>query len=349
MNNQRNQYLDIIKACACVMVVYLHSSNLFRYAQTSNLVPALSRLSQCGVPIFFAVSGYLSVSLRDRSYFETMKKKLKSLIIPFIIWNFIYLLFEIIGHCIMPAAFEDITGCTLKEYILNLFGIPFIQPPIYGPLWFVRELVVLFALYPIIVLCVKHLPIFVLGFCLLLLQLGNMPMLYENGYFLKNSLPFFVLGLWSGFNQNNERNEKFTKFCVKKEVVAGTALIAIVLSYMNKLYYDNNIVQSFLYFLSIFMFFPLIFYYGEFVDKTNGRLLKLFLIISEFSFMIFVLHGKILTIIQIVCTRIITQNSAILLAEYIIMPIVVITIVIFISLILSKKVSGIYLFFTGGR
>ncbi|MCM1262982.1 MAG: acyltransferase [Butyrivibrio sp.] len=92
----RSQYLDILKVCACIMVVYVHSGNLFRYAQAQPpvLIPVLSKLAQCGVPIFFIVSGYLAVSLEERPYLEMIKKKMKSLLLPFVIWNLFYFVFE---------------------------------------------------------------------------------------------------------------------------------------------------------------------------------------------------------------------------------------------------------------
>lgn len=78
------------------MVVYVHSSNLFRYARAQQpvLIPPISKFAQCGVPIFFIVSGYLAVSLEECPYLEMIKKKMKSLLRPFVIWNLFYFIFE---------------------------------------------------------------------------------------------------------------------------------------------------------------------------------------------------------------------------------------------------------------
>lgn len=349
MRDKRNQYLDIIKACSCVMVVYVHSCNLFGYAKSSSLVPALSMLATCGVRIFFAVSGYLSISLVGSSYFDAIKKKFKSLLIPFVIWNFVYLIFEIIGHSIMPDAFEDIAKWTLKDFCLNFFGIPFVQSSLYGPLWFVRELLILFLIYPLIVLCVKHIPTVVLCIVFVMTLVTNMPDFYANGYYLKSSIPFFSLGLWIAMNQDSERKNKLTLICSKKEIVIGATFIAIVLSYVRQLYEHTDMMKSVLEYLSVFLFLPMIFWFGKYVEKTGGALSKLFLMISQYSFMIFVLHGKLLSIIQILCTRMIVQNNLILCVEYILLPMIVITIVILVSKFLSKRVPNMYRFLTGGR
>ncbi|MCM1262981.1 MAG: acyltransferase family protein [Butyrivibrio sp.] len=241
------------------------------------------------------------------------------------------------GHYILPFVFDDVTKWTLKELLLNLFGIPFIKKTLYDPLWFVRELFVSFLLYPLIVLCVKRLPsaILIIGFICIIA--GKIPFLYDNGYFLKSSIPFFSLGLWTGFNP------KPVHIKIKGVIIAALAAIALV--YIND---GSSIFSSALSYAAILFFFPAIFSFAKYAERTK-ELSEMFLLVSKHSFMIFVLHGKLLTILQNVCVRIIKQSDVILYAEYIVLPIITIAVVLIISSCCDKKMPKLYRFFTGGR
>lgn len=60
---KRNRCIDILKAFSCIMIVYIHSLNLYSYAgkELPYVLFYLNNIVKCGVPIFFMISGYLSI------------------------------------------------------------------------------------------------------------------------------------------------------------------------------------------------------------------------------------------------------------------------------------------------
>ena len=117
---KRNENIDILKGLACLMVVFIHSFNLFAYIGRNDvdilqlIMSPVRMLTKLGVPIFFIVSGYLSKNtLKKMSYKDMVLKKIRTLLIPYILWNVIYMVFELVGYCVLPDSFEDLTSETL--------------------------------------------------------------------------------------------------------------------------------------------------------------------------------------------------------------------------------------------
>lgn len=104
-------------------------------------------LGQIAVPGFFAMSGYLFFKDSDRivdlAYFvKKWKKRISSLLIPFLLWNTIYyIIYVIIGKAGTDAN-SLFNGVALNKY-----------NPVF---WYLRELLVLTVLTPIIYILLKN-------------------------------------------------------------------------------------------------------------------------------------------------------------------------------------------------
>lgn len=89
-------YIDAIRVFAAVLVVTLHclSYSLTQVDTESALwwvTGLVSELTRVGVPLFFMISGYLIMgSDKTRRPGQFYKKRIRKLMIPFLVWNFIY-------------------------------------------------------------------------------------------------------------------------------------------------------------------------------------------------------------------------------------------------------------------
>lgn len=247
----------------------------------------------------------------------------------------------------MPGMFENVTQWNIIELLLNIFGIPLIKYPIYNPLWFVRELFILFLVYPVIMACINRLKDNLLLILLAIVAVINSPFICENGYMLNTSLPFFTLGIWLGINK--EKRENIIEIIKKKNIIVISLFIAIILSFAYNIYDMSGIISSVVKTSAIILFFPIIFYIAKYVEKRDDNLTEFFLYISKYSFMIYVLHGKMLSIAQIVCVKIFGQNDIILAVEFIFLPALIIAVVTGIAAILNKMLPKVYRFLIGGR
>lgn len=111
----------------------------------------------CGklsVPIFLLISGYLffregSYELTKELWISKFKKRIFSLLVPYLLWNFIgYIIYAIkIGF-----DFEDLFH---SFWVIDIPGRSG-SSPIDGPLWYVRNLMIMVVISPIISYMMKY-------------------------------------------------------------------------------------------------------------------------------------------------------------------------------------------------
>lgn len=115
-------------------------------------------LTDCAVPMFFVISGYLFFLRQDgefarAQYKVKMLKKCKTLLLPFFIWN-------ILGALSYPGRFID---ATLAEKLLGFWSQKMEwgsgTGPWDGPLWFLRDLFVVMLFSPVIYQIIKKIGI----------------------------------------------------------------------------------------------------------------------------------------------------------------------------------------------
>lgn len=148
-----------------------------------------------GLPVFFFLSGFFAGKRSDEvltlcGYGTIMKKKIRTLAVPYICWNLLFIVLYLSVKKFVPrigqrvASFELDTAWGILD---SLLGIT--KKPIDVPLWFIRDLFVIFCFVPIIVWLLKR------AWWLLLVGLVFLMIfpfsIYRNWY----SLVFFTLGL----------------------------------------------------------------------------------------------------------------------------------------------------------
>lgn len=166
-------------------------------------------LARAAVPLFFMFAAYLQAKKND-SYPTLLKKKSKSLLLPFALWTFIYVFYyaglKVIVLKIAPQLLDHPENTCLSWTAIDWFhkligytpdgngGIVH-QPAIAHHLWFVRDLFILSALSPLLKFLIKKFPaaIFVFALASFLAPF--------NVYFVEpQALFFYVAGLcWGMF------------------------------------------------------------------------------------------------------------------------------------------------------
>lgn len=361
MDRSHNQNIDILKGLACLCVVYIHATNIFSYvgenkfANLHLILSPLLVLANCGVPIFFIISGYLSKNtLQKYGYKNMLLKKIKTLLIPYIIWNVFYMLIEFAGHFVLPGAFADLTKGSVIDLLVNILGIPFIKPPIYNPLWFIRSLFLIFLILPIINYIVKNIwgevTLIIIS---LILMFVNIPVFYNNGFFLNRSVPFFIIGLLVAMNEEKIKSayQKTYKYII------GVAGLAIVLTYIDGYLYYLAKISLPNKFDAVYHIFDMVticimifvIYMLVKMKRENDNFKRLLIYISGYSFMIYVLHGKVISILQVLSIKLLTQNILSIFLEILIFPVIAVVVNICIAYLCRKYIPKVYCFITGGR
>lgn len=161
-----------------VGVILIHSSlddiinplvvqqfNIYHYC--SYLISGI--LSQTAVPLFFFISGYLFFNNLQtftlNIYINKLKKRVHSIFYPYIIWNAIVILFYFIAQSLFPTMMsgriKNISEFNITDYLYAFWNTKLISPesisthPICSQFWFLRDLIIMFLLSPILFLIIK--------------------------------------------------------------------------------------------------------------------------------------------------------------------------------------------------
>lgn len=140
------------------------------------------------VPMFLLISGYLFFPSKEKqfnkdAYIYKLKRRAKSLLVPYLLWNLLaYILYAIDYSFNIVDFFKSF-------WVIEVPGRGG-SSPIDGPLWYVRNLMILMIASPLIYLISKH-KVFTL--LLLFLWLIGLPP-FNKGMLI--ALTFFSLGGW---------------------------------------------------------------------------------------------------------------------------------------------------------
>jgi len=143
----------IVSYCLSILVFWLHCSTFANYDNSSIVVQFFSFLfkntiNTIAVPLFFILSGmafYRNYS--DDKYVSKITSRLKSLVVPYVLWNLINMLFEIVASTFFSRFFIG-----REKFVLSLenvlFGIFHYKYNL--PFWFVFALIFFTVAAPII-------------------------------------------------------------------------------------------------------------------------------------------------------------------------------------------------------
>lgn len=150
-----------------LLIIAIHA----RFAAPHSLVfdsVFLPKFLHTAVPFFFLISGtFLTLKLQGEeklNYRNMLKKKIFTLLLPYVIWNVLYGF----PHLVLPLMMKSSSFLPVAKYDeMNLFQI-FLrtfglngEPPIDVPLWYVRNLMVFFLLAPLLIALMRRLPVWV--------------------------------------------------------------------------------------------------------------------------------------------------------------------------------------------
>lgn len=328
-----------------VGVVLLHSKNIFLGKSIPSFIESLfsENLTQICVPLFFMISGFLFFRNENSSiqYLEKIKKRIKSLLIPYILWCLgIFLLIFVLQQLpviekLFPQKFSDLS---FKENFLNALIYPYNYP-----FWFIRELLFYVCLTPIIKFLIYRigmfLPIllFVLGF------ITDSLFHYEIKIIQVYPLFYYVLGCYFGIKQIDIKiNKNLT-------LVFGVFYLSINILFANGSF-DKWVNPNGLEFIFLNNFKNLagcIFVWGLY-DWMMGTSIPKIPTYYKYSFFIFALHGIPATMISKI-TQAVIADEFIRLILYFASWIVLIVISILIGKFVDKKFPKLYNILVGNR
>lgn len=310
--SKRIDSLDFLKALLVLAVLVAHYFGTACFEGVSNENnPALFWFTSImsgffrgqSVPIYFFISGFLFFlggGFTIDKYCEKLRRRVKSLLLPYIIWNAIAILLLIIV-LLTPLVSMMKFGVRLDFSLSNLLScfwhydgslagvsVTSTYAPINPPLWYIRDLIVMVVLSPVIMWLLKRLKIcFVILMCVLWVwaSIAN-----PSIYLPREGLFFFSLGAYFSLN-GKDIISIFSRFYMP------SMALYIVISILSSIVYFYNIEEGYsLKLLNILI--GIVFYISLADHLSHGNIINATRKYFGAAFFIYLSHG-------IICSKVI--------------------------------------------
>lgn len=204
--------IDVLRILLIALIVLAHGARGVTARISGGPAPGTalmldifnSHVDFVAVPLFFTISGFLFLrkfELSLAAYLEMLHKKFISLLIPYFIFNAgLIAWFYYVGSIEMIGSWGYVTS---EGLFTKLFGIG--TTPVNYPLWFLRDLLLIFLISPLLLFLFKEIPSVGL-LSLFWLWTGTTPLPYSytgdifafylGGYLARTGLPLAGVSWW---------------------------------------------------------------------------------------------------------------------------------------------------------
>lgn len=304
-----------------------------------------SGISSISVPILFTISGYLFfASIKNGSateFLDKFKRRFHTLVIPFLFWSLFGIAFFYFLQSI-PFSKPFFTKLLIRDFTTTQWLYSIFVLPIAPQLWFIRDLIVLIVLSPLLYILLKKAPKVTLAICLIL-WLNN----FRIQPFSQNSLIFFLAGGYFSVKKiplQNLPKIKHAYFLLTLWFVLLVIKVALpILHIYSK--WGLLLLHKFCVLLGIVA----VWYTYDSIYKDTDIRKKRYYTLFKYSFWIFVTHQPLLHIIKKTLYYTIGFSNKTSMLIYVLTFCITIAIILPAGIVLRKYLPKLYFFSTGGR
>ncbi len=354
MNNYLSLKLKVISFFAIILVVFLHSYDLVIKVDADNVL-SLSKgyttfiqefisqgITRIAVPIFFTISGYLFfLGLKGSlpEFKKKMKKRVKTLLFPYLLWSALGILLYLVLQS-LPVVQNYFTRKLISEHSTKELLETLFLNPIPYQFWFIRDLIILTILSPILFWLLRYLKIWLVAFLLVIWSYNFDLVIIAN-----EALLFFVFG---GHLALHQQNWILHHFSSKKAFILFTCWISIIVikTTMIHLDYSTLFVTDIIHKIGVLIGVLAVWGVYDFLVKSKE---SKYSFIFSFTFFIFAFHEPVLTILKKGFYSILGQGEMTSIIIYFTAPTIAIISSILIGYYLKKITPQLYSLLTGGR
>ena len=308
------------------------------------------------IPMLFIISGFLFAMHDYRPYGQRTKKRLRTLLVPYLIWSALGLAFtwilELYPFTRDLVAASNVTRISDTEIFVHDYHwyeilARWILYPVPYQLWFIRVLLIYNLAYPAIRWLVTNKVARWFHFSLaFLMWLGTM----NFGLIEGEGLLFFSLGVWmqkSGFNIDEPY--RWLKPAIWGSVFVFLTAIKTLLAFYGKQYLGDAIFPVLSLMHKIVVFSGLVAaWYGcnKLVEFCMSR--PWFVWLSAFAFMIYAVHAPLIAYSIDLVFSVLNHIPGYRLIAFVGLPLMVITLAVGTGALLRKVSPRFYSLITGG-
>lgn len=330
--------ITILRFPLIVCVCFIHSKTTSSF-NVSPIYYCLSNLlsegiARIAVPLFFTISGYLFFNHMQNGFLEKIKKRVKSLFIPMLLWDILAVLFML---WVQTYNFTDfiyrdkaIADWNISDYISSIYSLyhplpPFTPPYIY-PFWFIRDLFITILFSPILYWCYKRFKIYFITL------LGLLWFIKPSGglWFIPlGAAPLFFFELGAYFTLEKQNIVSFLN--KKSRIIYILYLGILIIDLLTKTYSYNIYIHRIGILIGSVAVCKLTINYAQSTNK-----LKVWEYLSTISFFVFAFHEPYMSFFnKIVWGDTIQSSNSLMILSYILNPLLIIVLAIILQRLLK--------------
>ena len=354
VNELQSKTISYIRFPLIVLIVYIHNQGMgtplsevsiswgnFGDIDAYNLLRLVITevIARTAVPAFFILSGYLfffgKTSFSRETWLTALKKRFWTLFVPFVLWNIIAACFACVANTSInldvisiflnngnPSGWTDIFGKQHNFYF-----------PLNVPLWYIRDLIILCIISPLIFCSIKYVPK-VFGVFLFFLAVTGYN--FDFAGINYNSLVFFCIGAYFGIYQINilSFGQRY-----KLPFLISTIVLGVLFVYLRS-------VRGTLFWIN-YPFFICFFFSLLVLIATNlGRgSIRLHPLLVKSVFFVFALHNMpYFMAFPLPWLKLFPNSTLVFVGAYLLTPIIKISLCLLLYILLDKlspKINGL--------
>lgn len=306
-----------------------------------------NEIARIAVPLFFFISGFLFFYRTDtfnfNNYIKKIRKRFRTLLIPYIFWNLAVVLLFLLSQLFLSSLLSGKNKLIVDYSIIDWLNILWDKGdgmPICYQFWFIRDLIVVVLLSPLVYYFIKYIKIYGM---ILLGILWTFGLWFDVVGFSITSFFFFALGGWFSINKRDFTID-FNKYR------SSSTIIYLILLIVNTIIWYNNIESlGFVYNIGILVGIVTVISWTAFGLEKNKIKPNTFLAGS--SFFVYAYHGMPIALLSKVYMKLTAPfiSEFTMIAGYLIIPFIIVSIGVGIYAILHKYLPRFTAFITGGR
>lgn len=346
LSHRQSFAFKAVAVIAILMVVIRHGQNLhLYYAGGSPWMPlidanvlvqeAITRMTECAIPVFFTMSGFWFFLGAEhwRDIVRKWKHRLRSLVIPYFLWNFLLLAAVVAAFAMFPPLRRQLISTYGIEWHWRWFAEKFGMHPIVGQFWYIRTLMVFCLLTPLFLLLYRSSALSAAVLALLLCRWDPI----DCGILSSEGLACFFFGGFVGCRKWHKRIEYRKAAWVLLPCVIGLVGIELYCG-----------VSRWIWILRIFLSMLLLMQIALFAAGSS-RFRAVIRCLSHFSFFLYAAHSLLLGVSMVPLSRIAVHVPAASFAAYVFCILVTVAAAYGIAWMLDRGCPRAYRMLTGGR
>lgn len=301
--------------------------------------------ARIAVPLFFFFSGFLFFNRTNftlLAYYDKLKKRVHTLLVPYLFWNLLVLFAFLLLQLLLPAMTSGdnklITDYSFSDFLAIFWNCRPDGFPMCYQFWFIRDLMVVVVLSPLVYCFVRYLKIvgvILLGLLCCFNLWYNIPGFSSVAFF------FFSFGAWFAIHKHN--------FVVDfKQLRIPLSILYILLVGLSTSFWYSGLFMYSVHFAGIICGLISVVSWTAFGVERNKLVCNNFLAGS--SFFVYGYHGLFIALLcKIWMKTFQPATDFVMVSGYVIIPIVVVLLGVAIYYLLHKYLPRFTGIITGGR